>query len=41
LARWLIELDDPGADGDEKAAWDAEIQACVRAVKAGRVAGIP
>ena len=41
LARLLIELDDPGSDADVEAAWDAEIQARVRAVKAGRVEGIP
>jgi putative addiction module component (TIGR02574 family) len=41
LARLLIELDDPGSEVDVGAAWDAEIQARVRAVKAGRVAGIP
>lgn len=40
LARMLIELDDPGSDGDAGAAWDAEIQARVRAVKEGRVEGI-
>lgn len=33
LARLLIELDDPGADTDVEAAWDAEIQARLRAVK--------
>lgn len=41
LARLLIELDDPGADTDVEAAWDAEIQARLRAVKEGRVKGIP
>ena len=41
LARFLIELDDPGWDADVEAAWDAEIQARVRAVKAGRAEGIP
>jgi putative addiction module component (TIGR02574 family) len=41
LARLLIELDDPGSDADVDAAWDAEIQARVRAVKEGRVEGIP
>jgi putative addiction module component (TIGR02574 family) len=41
LARLLIELDDPGSDADVEAAWEAEIQARVRAVKAGRVEGIP
>ncbi|HVM50058.1 MAG TPA: addiction module protein [Candidatus Acidoferrum sp.] len=35
LERLLIELE------DVEAAWDAEIQARVRAVKAGRVEGIP
>ena len=39
LARLLIELDDPGADTDVEAAWDAEIQARLRAVKEGRVKG--
>jgi putative addiction module component (TIGR02574 family) len=41
LARLLIELDDPGSEADVEAAWDAEIQARVRAVKEGRVEGIP
>ena len=41
LARLLIELDEPGPDADVEAAWDAEIQARVRAVKEGRVKGIP
>ncbi len=41
LARLLIELDDPGSDGDVEAAWDAEIQARVRAVQEGRLEGIP
>jgi putative addiction module component (TIGR02574 family) len=41
LARLLIELDDPGSEADVEAAWDAEIQARVRAVKAGHVEGIP
>jgi len=41
LARLLIELDDPGSDADVEAAWDSEIQARVRAVKAGRVEGLP
>ena len=41
LARLLIELDDPGADADVEAAWEAEIQARLRAVKEGRVQGIP
>lgn len=41
LARLLMELDDPGTDADIEAAWDAEIQARVRAVEEGRVEGIP
>jgi putative addiction module component (TIGR02574 family) len=41
LARLLIELDDPGPDVEVEAAWEAEIQARVRAVKEGRVEGIP
>jgi len=41
LARFLIELDDPGSDADVEAAWEAEIQARVRAVEEGRVEGIP
>jgi putative addiction module component (TIGR02574 family) len=41
LARLLIELDDPGPDVDVEAAWEAEIQARVRAVEEGRVEGIP
>jgi putative addiction module component (TIGR02574 family) len=41
LARLLIELDDPGSDVDVQAAWEAEIQARVRAVQEGRVEGIP
>ena len=35
LARLLIELDDPGADTDVEASWEAEIQARLRAVKEG------
>ncbi len=41
LARVLIELDDPGSDTDVDAAWEAEIQARVQAVKEGRVEGVP
>ena len=41
LARLLIELDDPGSDADVEATWEAEIEARVRAVKEGRVEGIP
>ena len=41
LARLLIELDDPGSDADVEAAWEAEIQARLRAVKEGHVQGIP
>jgi putative addiction module component (TIGR02574 family) len=41
LARLLIELDDPGSDADVEAAWEAEIQARLRAVKEGRVKGLP
>ncbi|MDA1277595.1 MAG: addiction module protein [Verrucomicrobia bacterium] len=41
LARILMDLDDPGSDADVEAAWDAEIQARVRAVQEGRVEGIP
>lgn len=41
LARLLIELDDPGSDVDVESAWEAEIEARVRAVKEGRVEGIP
>jgi putative addiction module component (TIGR02574 family) len=41
LARLLIELDDPGSAADVEAAWEAEIDARVRAVKEGRVEGIP
>jgi putative addiction module component (TIGR02574 family) len=41
LARLLIELDDPGPDADVEAAWEAEIEARVRAVREGRVEGIP
>jgi putative addiction module component (TIGR02574 family) len=41
LARLLIELDDPGSDTDVGAVWDAEIQARLRAVREGRVEGIP
>jgi putative addiction module component (TIGR02574 family) len=41
LARFLIELDDPGCDPDVEAAWDAEIRARVRAVEEGRAEGIP
>jgi putative addiction module component (TIGR02574 family) len=41
LARLLIELDDPGPDADVEGAWDAEIQARLRAVREGRAKGIP
>jgi putative addiction module component (TIGR02574 family) len=41
LARFLIELDDPGPDANVEAAWEAEIEARLRAVRAGRVEGIP
>jgi putative addiction module component (TIGR02574 family) len=41
LARFLIELDDPGPDANVEAAWEAEIEARLRAVQAGRVEGIP
>ena len=41
LARLLIELDDPGSGADVDSAWEAEIEARVRAVKEGRVEGIP
>jgi putative addiction module component (TIGR02574 family) len=41
LARFLIELDDPGSTQDVEAVWDTEIQARLRAVKEGRVEGIP
>ncbi len=41
LARLLIELDDPGSEADVEAAWEAEIQARLRAVREGRVQGIP
>jgi putative addiction module component (TIGR02574 family) len=41
LARLLIELDDPGSDADVDAAWEAEIQARLRAVKEGGIEGIP
>jgi len=41
LARFLIELEDTSEDPNVQAAWEAEIQARVRAVNEGRVAGIP
>ena len=41
LARLLIELDDPGSDTEVEGAWETEIQARLRAVKEGRVQGIP
>jgi putative addiction module component (TIGR02574 family) len=41
LARMLIELDDPGSDADIDAAWETEIQARIKAVKEGRIEGIP
>ena len=41
LARLLLELDDPGSGADVEAVWEAEIQARLRAVKEGRVKGIP
>lgn len=41
LARLLIELDDPGSDADFKAAWEAEIEGRLRAVRGGRVESFP
>jgi putative addiction module component (TIGR02574 family) len=41
LARLLIELDDPGSDADVETVWEAEIEARLRAVREGRVEGIP
>jgi len=41
LARFLIELEDTSEDPNVQAAWEAEIQARVRAVNEGRVAEIP
>ena len=41
LARFLIELDDPGSEADVEAAWEAEISARLRAVQEGGVEGIP
>jgi len=41
LARFLIELDDPGPNVDVEATWEAEIRARVLAVNEGRVEGIP
>jgi len=41
LARLLIELEEAGSDADVEAAWEAEIEARVRSVKEGRVAGLP
>jgi len=41
LTRLLIELDGPGSDADVEDAWEAEIQARLRAVKEGRSEGIP
>lgn len=41
LARLLIELDEPGSGADVEAAWEAEIQARLKAVKEGQVQGIP
>ena len=41
LARMLIELDDPGSTADVDAAWETEIRARIKAVKEGRVEGIP
>ena len=41
LACLLIELDEPGPDADVEAAWEAEIAARLRAVREGRVKGIP
>jgi hypothetical protein len=40
LARFLIEMDDPGDEGTA-AAWDLEIRERVRAVEDGRAVGIP
>ena len=36
-----MELDEPGPDADVEAAWDNEIQSRGRAVREGRVQGIP
>lgn len=41
LARFLIEMDDSGADENVQQAWDAEISERVRAVQEGRTEGIP
>ena len=41
LLRILMEFDEPGSDADVEAVWDTEIQARVRAVREGRVKGIP
>jgi putative addiction module component (TIGR02574 family) len=41
LARLLLELDDPGSETEVEEMWEAEIQARLRAVKEGRVQGIP
>ena len=41
LAAFLIELEDTSEDSDVQTAWETEIQARVRAVDEGRVAGIP
>ena len=41
LVRILMELDEPGPDVDVETAWEAEIQTRARAVREGRVQGIP
>jgi putative addiction module component (TIGR02574 family) len=41
LARILLDLDTPGADGNVDAAWDAEIRARLTAYDQGRVHAEP
>jgi putative addiction module component (TIGR02574 family) len=41
LIRLLLDLDQPGTDGEVESAWDEEIRARVKAVDDGRAVGIP
>lgn len=41
LVRLLLDLDQPGEGTEVEHAWDAEIQARVKAVDEGRATGIP
>jgi putative addiction module component (TIGR02574 family) len=41
LVRLLLDLDQPGTNGEIESMWDEEIHARVKAVDEGRVVGIP